>query len=116
MRALGGGKLASNIQSKLQSRNVTVNGHRTSLRLEQDVWEALEEVCARESLSVHELCTQIEVRRTGSSRTAAVRAFVLGYFRAAASDTGHVRAGHGTMGQGGTAKKSRTSAEPRITL
>lgn len=85
------------------------------------MWEALEEVCSRENLSVHELCTQIEVRRTGSSRTAAVRAFILGYFREAASDTGHVRAGHGAMGQtrtaprgqGNGAKKSRVITELR---
>ena len=110
-----GAKLASTIKSRLQSRNVTVGGHRTSLRLEQDVWSALEEVCSREGLNVHELCTRIEARRTGSSRTAAVRAFVLGYFREAASDTGHVRAGHGVIGQGNgrqadEAKKIRTNA------
>ena len=85
------------MNSRLQSRNVTVDGHRTSLRLEQDVWAALEEVCAREDMSVHEICTLVEQRRKGSSRTAAVRAFILGYFREAASDTGHVRAGHGKL-------------------
>lgn len=111
-----GESLASTIKSRLLSRNVTVGGHRTSLRLEQDVWSALEEVCSREGLSVHELCTRIETRRTGSSRTAAVRAFVLGYFREAASDTGHVRAGHGAMSnaiglQRGGAKKIRTNVE-----
>lgn len=111
------GKLASSIKSRLQSRNVTVDGHRTSLRLEQDVWNALEEVCSREGMSVHQLCTHIEVRRAGSSRTAAVRAFVLSYFREAASDTGHVRAGHGAMSQDGTpsggVKKGRVGAELR---
>ena len=103
--------MASTIKSRLQSRNVTVDGHRTSLRLEQDVWDALEEICSREGLNAHELCTHIELRRTGSSRTAAVRAFVLSYFREAASDTGHVRAGHGVMGQAGGQKKGRPSAQ-----
>ncbi|HEY9163889.1 MAG TPA: ribbon-helix-helix domain-containing protein [Magnetovibrio sp.] len=105
--------MASSIQSRLQSRNVTVDGHRTSLRLEQDVWDALEEVCLRENMNVHQLCTHIELRRVGSSRTAAVRAFVLSYFREAASDTGHVRAGHGAMSQGNGAKKSRLITELR---
>jgi predicted DNA-binding ribbon-helix-helix protein len=94
--------LVSRIKSRLQSRNVTVGGHRTSLRLEQDVWDALEEICSRESLNVHELCTHIEKHRDVSSRTASVRTYVLSYFRAAASDTGHVRAGHGTLGQNKT--------------
>ena len=97
--------MGSTLQSRLVSRNVTVNGHRTSLRLEQDVWDALEEVCGREGLSLHEVCTHIENRRSGSSRTAAVRAFVLGYFREAASDSGHVRAGHGNLGAGEESRK-----------
>lgn len=92
------------MNSRLQSRNVTVDGHRTSLRLEQDVWGALEEICEREDMSVHEVCTLIEQRRIGSSRTAAVRAFILGYFREAASDTGHVRAGHGNLAKIASAK------------
>ena len=100
------------MNSRLQSRNVTVDGHRTSLRLEQDVWTALEEVCAREEMSVHEICTLVEQRRKGSSRTAAVRAFILGYFREAASDTGHVRAGHGNL----SASKSGDKGDERVGL
>jgi len=99
------------MNSRLQSRNVTVDGHRTSLRLEQDVWNALEEICTREDMSVHEICSLIEQRRKGSSRTAAVRAFILGYFREAASDTGHVRAGHGNLGtsEGGDTSRERVA-------
>jgi len=98
------------MNSRLQSRNVTVDGHRTSLRLEQDVWAALEEICAREDMSVHEICTLIEQRRKGSSRTAAVRAFILGYFREAASDTGHTRAGHGKLGASESGDRARERA------
>ncbi len=101
--------MTTSIQSRLQSRNVTVDGHRTSLRLETDVWDALEEICARETLSVHEVCTLVEQRRTGSSRTAAVRAFILGYYREAASDTGHSRAGHGAMRQGSGRRSEKVS-------
>lgn len=101
--------MATSIQSRLQSRNVTVDGHRTSLRLETDVWDALEEICTRESLSVHEVCTLVEQQRIGSSRTAAVRAFILGYYREAASDTGHSRAGHGAMRQGAGRQADKVS-------
>ncbi|HEY9080948.1 ribbon-helix-helix domain-containing protein [Magnetovibrio sp.] len=96
------------MNSRLQSRNVTVDGHRTSLRLEQDVWVALEEICVREDMNVHEICTLIEQRRKGSSRTAAVRAFILQYFREAASDTGHLKAGHGKLS---TNKRDDTSKD-----
>ena len=74
-----------------------MDGRRTSLRLENDVWEALEEICEREDMTVHEVCTLIDQRRKGSSRTAAVRAFILRYFREAASDIGHSHAGHGKL-------------------
>lgn len=102
--------MGSTFKSRLVSRNVTVDGHRTSLRLEQDVWDALEEVCKREGMTLHEVCTHVERRRSGSSRTAAVRTFVLGYFREAASDSGHVRAGHGKMGAGDVPEKVRLNA------
>lgn len=79
----------------LSNRNVTVNGRRTSMRLEQEMWEALREICRREELTVHELCTLIDDRRGLSSLTAATRVFTLMYFRAAATDEGHATAGHG---------------------
>lgn len=73
------------MRSTLISRNVVVDGRRTSLRLEGEFWEALAELCRREGVTVNELCTMIERRHRASSRTAAVRAFVVAYFRAAAT-------------------------------
>ncbi len=84
--------------STLINRNVTVNGHRTSMRLEPAMWEAMEDICHREHLSVHEVCSYVELRRTQSSLTAAMRVFILGYFRAAVTETGHALAGHGRNG------------------
>src|SRR5690606_29968228 len=63
------------------SRNVVVKGHRTSMRLEPPMWDALEEVCRRQSRSISELCSMIEDRRCQSSLTSAVRVFVVTYFR-----------------------------------
>ncbi|MEQ8229532.1 MAG: ribbon-helix-helix domain-containing protein [Rhodospirillales bacterium] len=75
------------MQSKLISRNVTVNGRRTSLRLENATWEALDQICQNEKLNVHQLCSMIEGVRFGSSRTSTVRAFIVTYFRLAANRT-----------------------------
>ena len=85
--------------SKLLSRNVTVNGRRTSLRLERLMWEALGEIVRREDTSSNELVTRIAERRAASSLTAAVRVFIVSYFRAAATDEGHAGAGHGEVRQ-----------------
>jgi predicted DNA-binding ribbon-helix-helix protein len=79
----------------LQNRNIHLNGQRTSLRLEPTMWEALEEICRRERRSISDICAFIESQRGASSRTAAVRVFILRYFRAAATESGHSAAGHG---------------------
>ncbi|WP_343560488.1 ribbon-helix-helix domain-containing protein [Kiloniella sp. b19] len=78
-------------------RNITLNGHRTSLRLEADVWEALEEICVREGYTLNQLGSMINKQRQESSMAAAVRVFVLMYFRSAATELGHENAGHGTL-------------------
>ena len=83
--------------STLVSRNVTVNGHRTSVRLEREMWVALFDICHREQRSAHEIAGLIAARkRPGTSMTAAIRVFVMAYFRAAATEAGHEAAGHGS--------------------
>lgn len=56
------------------------------------MWDALSEICAREGRSVHEICTQIDSERRQSGLTAAVRVFILNYFREAATEEGHALA------------------------
>ncbi len=73
--------------SRLVSRNVTVSGHRTSLRLEQASWDALDDICRNEGVSMHDLCTMIETTRKGSSRTSTVRAFIVTYIRTMSAGT-----------------------------
>jgi predicted DNA-binding ribbon-helix-helix protein len=81
--------------STLINRNVTVAGHRTSMRLEPTMWEALHQICRREGKALNELVTEIDRQRVESSLTAAIRVHLLRYFCAAATDEGHRLAGHG---------------------
>ena len=62
-------------------RNVTIQGHRTSMSLESAIWEALEEICERENMTFNQLCSLIERYRESSSRTSAVRTFLVNYYR-----------------------------------
>lgn len=80
--------------STLLSGNVTVAGRRTSIRLEPAMWDALKEISAREAKTVHDVVTEIAHHRNQSSLTAAIRVFLLRYFKAAATEEGHRRAGH----------------------
>ncbi len=82
----------------LVSRNVTVLGKRTSIRLEVQMWSAIKEIAEREHCTVHELCSLIAMRRKpGLSLTASIRIFLMLYFKAAATEDGHIRAGHGSL-------------------
>ncbi len=45
---------------------------------------------------MHDICSLIQIRKNElTSLTAAVRSFLMLYYRAAATEEGHVRAGHG---------------------
>ena len=81
--------------SRLVSRNVMGDARRTSMRLEPELWDALEELCHREAVSIGEMVKRIEERGHPGGRTSAVRVFILTYFRNAATETGHRLAGHG---------------------
>lgn len=79
----------------LVSRNVTISGRRTSIRLEQEMWDCLGEIARRERLSIHQIASVVDAVRQSSSLTAKLRVFIVGYFRAAATEAGHAHAGHG---------------------
>lgn len=78
-----------------QVRNIKLAGRRTSLRLEPEFWDALDEIVTRERSSLSALCERIKGRRSAANLTAAVRLFVLRYFRGASTEAGHRGAGHG---------------------
>lgn len=83
-------------RTTLISHNIMIEGRRTSVRLEKEMWLAFKEIARRERCSVHALCDVVALRkRPDTSLTAAIRVFIMAYFQAAATDDGHVRAGHG---------------------
>lgn len=85
-------------ESTLVSRNITVLGHRTSVRLEPDMWTALKDIADREGCKIHDVCSLIALRKEqGTSLTAAIRVFIVLYYKAAATEEGHQRAGHGSF-------------------
>lgn len=85
-------------KSTLVSRNITIFGRRTSVRLEPEMWVGLREIAEREQCNIHEICTLVSVRKSaGTSLTAAIRVFLMLYFRASSTEEGHVRAGHGNF-------------------
>jgi predicted DNA-binding ribbon-helix-helix protein len=76
------------VSSRLINRNVTASRGRTSMRLEPELWEALEEICQREGVTLADLVKRIEQAGHPGGRTSAVRVHVLSYFRSAAQSAG----------------------------
>ena len=82
------------IMSRLSIRTVSVEAGRTTMRLEPEIWSALDEICRRERLSLSQLVRRVDVQ---GRRTSSVRIYTLPYFRVAATEEGHQRAGHGSL-------------------
>lgn len=83
--------------SRLINRNVVAERGRTSMRLEPELWDRLSEICEREAQDMSTLVRQIEAAGHIGGRTSAVRVFILEYFYAAATESGHAAADHGPL-------------------
>ncbi len=63
--------------------SVTLNGHRTSISLEDDFWLALRAIAAEKNLALNVLIAEIDVARgTDTGLGSAIRLFVLHHFQA----------------------------------
>jgi len=62
-------------------KNVVVNGRRTSMRLEKEVWNALSESCRHQNISLNSLCSQIEKSKDNTGLSSAMRVYAFNYYR-----------------------------------
>lgn len=70
----------------LLSRNVRIHNRRTSVRLEPAMWAALNEIAENEKCSIHDLCGAVhDLKEEGASFTAALRVFLMEYYRTVAN-------------------------------
>lgn len=71
--------------SALLSKNVRIHERRTSVRLEPEMWRALNEIATAEGCSIHDLCGAVhDLKEPAASFTAALRVFLMEYYRSAA--------------------------------
>ncbi len=80
-----------NAPSSLVIHNVVVAGRRTSVRLEPLMWDALQDIAQQLRVTTHDLVTTIDRERTASSLTAAIRVYIVDFYRAAAMPAGQPR-------------------------
>jgi predicted DNA-binding ribbon-helix-helix protein len=60
---------------------LVLGDRRTSVRLEPVMWEALQEIAADRGYSIHELVTIIDRERSIQNLTAAIRSYIVRYYR-----------------------------------
>jgi len=63
-------------------RSVSLNGHRTSISLEDEFWDGLREIAEKERTSTGELIAKIDRERNVRNLSSAIRVFVYSHFRA----------------------------------
>ena len=81
---------------KLMNKIIMINNRRTSMRLCVKEWDALYEICKIEKISKNHLIELIEANKSQIlGLTYSTRLFLMSYFREAASEDGHKKAGHG---------------------
>jgi predicted DNA-binding ribbon-helix-helix protein len=74
----------ANSASSLVIHAIVVDRHRTTVRLEPEMWNALQDIAHLAGLTVNDVATDIDRMRTASSLTAAIRVYVVEFYRKAA--------------------------------
>jgi predicted DNA-binding ribbon-helix-helix protein len=68
--------------SRPRKHSFSIKGHRTSISLEAEFWDALREIAAERRTSLGSIVGEIDAARTGDAGlSTAVRLYVLAYFR-----------------------------------
>ena len=63
-------------------RSLTLRGHRTSVSLEAEFWQAFRDIAAKEGKPINQLAAEIDADRgTDCGLASAIRLFVLRHFR-----------------------------------
>jgi predicted DNA-binding ribbon-helix-helix protein len=84
--------------SPINKRSIEIDGHRTSVSLEDAFWAELKKIAAIRNVRTAELIATINPGRKHSNLSSAIRVFVLQHYREQANDDLH-HATHSTTGR-----------------
>jgi predicted DNA-binding ribbon-helix-helix protein len=77
------------MKSPVVKRSIVIAGHKTSVSLEDEFWDALKEIAARRNVTLSDLVASIDASRSQGNLSSAIRLFVLDYFRSNDSSGSH---------------------------
>jgi predicted DNA-binding ribbon-helix-helix protein len=76
------------MKSLIVKRSIVLNGHKTSVSLEDEFWDGLREIADLQKTKLSTLVQNIDLERRNANLSSAVRLFVLTYFRGRAHAAG----------------------------
>jgi predicted DNA-binding ribbon-helix-helix protein len=72
--------------SRPKKRSLTLGGHRTSVTLEDEFWQAFRDIAEKNSKGINALAAEVDVDRgVDTGLATAIRLYVLAYYRSAVS-------------------------------
>jgi predicted DNA-binding ribbon-helix-helix protein len=69
------------MKSLVVKRSVIIDGHKTSMSLEDDFWQGVKKIAAGRRVTIAGLVHEIDRQRQQGNLSSAVRLFVLEYYR-----------------------------------
>ncbi|WP_439573335.1 ribbon-helix-helix domain-containing protein [Phreatobacter sp.] len=76
------------MKSHVVKRSIVVEGHKTSVSLEDEFWNALKEIASERRETLSELVGHIDKDRTQGNLSSSIRLFVLDHYRAKSATAG----------------------------
>jgi predicted DNA-binding ribbon-helix-helix protein len=58
-----------------------LGGHRTSVRLESIMWDALDEIAAEKGTTIHNLLAEIHRTHNQANLSSAIRVYIVDFYR-----------------------------------
>ncbi len=68
------------MSDEIIKHSVSISGHRTSVSVEREFWDIFCEAAQARGLSINQLITEIDAKRTGNL-SSAIRVFILEHLR-----------------------------------
>lgn len=69
------------MKSPVVKRSVMVNGHKTSVSLEEGFWTGMKEIATGRSMTLSELVAEIDRNRQQGNLSSALRLYVLEFYQ-----------------------------------
>jgi predicted DNA-binding ribbon-helix-helix protein len=75
------------MKSPVVKRSIVINGHKTSVSLEDAFWSGLKDIAGSRNLTLSELVATIDADRRQGNLSSAIRLFVLDHYRSREAET-----------------------------